>query len=134
MRVPFRALAANGRHGLDLVDGVSGHCKGRSNALSVRKARPGLLKIGVFQKNTDFTGNKVPECADFKQKPKKLVERCFVCLLCYVYGHQANRASLSASNPSIHSSLLSLYQGWKSVKSVSGMTLIPTRTDGWSGK
>jgi len=25
-------------------------------------------------------------------------------------------------------------QGWKSVKSVSGMTLIPTRTDGWSGK
>src|SRR5579859_2907742 len=25
-------------------------------------------------------------------------------------------------------------QGWKLVKSVSGMTLIPTRTDGWSGK
>src|SRR5579859_27950 len=25
-------------------------------------------------------------------------------------------------------------QGWKSVKSVSGMTLIPTRTDRWSGK
>ena len=30
---------------------------------------PGLLKTGIFEKNTGFTGNKVEDCTGFKKTP-----------------------------------------------------------------
>ena len=46
----------------------------RENATFFSPLYTGLLKISITKKNSDFTGNKVSECADFNGK-----KGCFVC-------------------------------------------------------